>query len=388
MDNQNQQVPINGYEPPVSPQPPVQPQPQPSLSSFEPEPAVPGVPKKKRGLLIGLIIAGVLVVLGASATLAYTFWYQNPEKIVTDGIVKAIKAKSVIYTGLFNMTGDNAVKVEVTGKAKGASQEVDVKVTYKQNDKTVMLGGNGLYDSKGDVYFKVTNVDTLLKLYLNSPGDPAVQRVLDDLIAKINNQWIRISADDIKLFSESAAKSQKCANDVVTKMQNDNAMTAEIAEVYKKHRFITVEKNLGNQNGSLGYLLNADNAVAKAFTIEMKNTQVYKAMQACDSEFKIDENEMFKDSTNSASDNTKVELWMDRWSHQITKFNVEDTQGENKTTMTLEPTFDAKMDDIKAPEKSITIQQLQSDIEALMQSTMSTQSGVEIQTLDNISHEL
>jgi hypothetical protein len=333
-------------------------------------------PKKKRGRLVGLIVAAVLVVLGVAGVLAYNFWYQNPEKVLTDGLVNAIKAKSVLYTGTLSMTGDQEFKIEVSGKSNTATGDLTAKVTAKVDGKDMTLSGGALVDDKGDLYFKIANVDNFVKEYRETQS-PEFQQLIDDLIAKVNDQWIRVNADDLKTFSDAAAAGQTCINDAVKKIQSDESTTTELADTYKKHRFITIEKNLGTQNGSLGYQLTADTTIAKAFVVDFKNTKLYKTLHECDPSIVFDENEMFKTSESTSKEETRTEIWVSQWSHQITKVYSENTTDTNKGIFVIEPKFNEKVDAVKAPEKSTTLKQLQADIEALFQSAMSSAATTE-----------
>ena len=76
------QQPVTLIEPaaasiPVPPVPPIVPIEPTVLSNDTPSPK----PKKRKLLLIGALIMGVSIVLGGSSAAAFTFWYQNPDKV-------------------------------------------------------------------------------------------------------------------------------------------------------------------------------------------------------------------------------------------------------------------------------------------------------------------
>lgn len=397
MDKEENNLPrpINsGYRGFSSP-PDALPTPVPVLTPppFEPSPDLPIAPTskpKKKGLLIGLIVAAVIIVLCGGSALAYNFWYQNPDKVVTDGIINAIKAKSIKYTGSAVTTGDQPVKIEVSGRGDEKSHDLNAKVTFKYEDKAVTLEGALLIDAKGDLYLKVRNIDTLINQYRDAQDNAQFKQLIDDVVSKVNDQWIKVNADDLKSFSETSSKSQKCFTEAVKKIESDKAVRSELADTYKKHKFIIIDDKLGSQNGSLGYKLHLDSDVAKVFTSDLRNTQFYKAMQDCDKDFKINENDLFKESKNSDKTETSVELWVSRFSHQITKLNIEeDTPGKGKATIVFEPTFDTGIDAITTPEESTTIKQLQSDFEALFQSAIGSTRDTTPSLFDeDISSEL
>ena len=93
------QQPVTLVEPaaaniPALPVPPVVPIEPTGLSNDTPSPK----PKKRKLLLIGALIVGVSIVLGGSSAAAFTFWYQNPDKVLGDAFVQAIRSKTVTYT--------------------------------------------------------------------------------------------------------------------------------------------------------------------------------------------------------------------------------------------------------------------------------------------------
>ena len=132
-----------------TPQDPIVPLPQPTPSIVSPPPApqepqdpvnpvvapvpqqVVTSPKKgKRGLLWAIVALVIVVLLGGGSALAYNFWYQNPNKVVSDALLHAVTAKTVSMTGTLDMsTKDYKVKLEVSGKnSLEANSQVAVKL--------------------------------------------------------------------------------------------------------------------------------------------------------------------------------------------------------------------------------------------------------------------
>jgi hypothetical protein len=326
------------------------------------------VPSKRRNkkLIVGIIIAVVIIILGAGSVLAYNFWYQNPEKVVSDGVMNALKAKTITFTGSVNIVSDASnVKLEVDGTGDKTKGDVNIKATFDVEGQPITLNGSGLMDGDGNLYFKVKNVKDMLKTY-RAAIPVASQNVFDQLIAKIDDRWVKISANDMKQFSEENSKAQKCVGDTIKKFQNDKAATDEIANIYKKNKFLTIEQNLGTKDGSLGYTIKGSDAGAKSFVKALKDTRVFKALHDCDPSFTIDENNAVG-SDKKAVDETHVELWVSQWSHEITKISAKDETGPEKSTFVFEPVFN-KAVTVTVPEKSVTINELKTEIETLVQS--------------------
>jgi hypothetical protein len=356
---------INPQNQSSSPQESPVPMPFQSSAPQGPEPVVPVPKQSKKKLIIGIIVAAIFVILAAGSVLAYTFWYQNPDKVVADGIMNAIKAKSLTYTGTLNANSDDMkLKLAIDGAAGGATGNVNVKATFDMESKPVTLSGGGLIDKDGTLYFKVKNVGEIVAPYRATMPKES-QTMLDQLIAKVDDRWIKISADDMKEFSEESSKTQKCFTDTLNKFKDDKKATGEVADIYKKHKFLTIEQNLGSQGGSLGYSVKANKEAGKAFASDMKNTRIYKSMQDCDKDFKLDTDDVTADS--QKADESKVEVWVERWSHEITKIVVKDDKGPDTADMTLEPRFNKPVN-VTAPEKSVTLTDLKTEIEGLVQS--------------------
>lgn len=345
----------------------------------EPTPA-PTVPKRrsKKLIIIGIIIAIVAVILGAGSVLAYNFWYQNPEKVVADSVMNAIKAKTLTFTGLMDVTsGATKVKIEIDGATDRAKGNVNVKATLDMGGRPVTVNGSGLIDGEGTLYFKVKNVKDVVKAY-SGVILPGSQDVFDQLIAKIDDRWVKISAADTKQFSVATSKMQKCIGDTITKFQSDKAATDEVANIYKKNKFLTIEQNLGTKDGSLGYTIKSNNEGAKGFARELKNTRVFKSLQDCDPNITIDENNAVASDKNAANE-TRMEVWVSQWSHEITKFSTKDETGPEKRTFVFEPVFN-KTANVTVPEKSVTIDELKTEIETLIQSVYAGMAKAQIQS--------
>lgn len=318
--------------------------------------------KPRRKWLIPAIVAMVLVVLGGSGALAYKFWYQNPNKVISDSLMHAIQAKSVSY----NVTADRkdasmAVKVTLSGVSKDGASSVDANITVTADGQTHTIKGSAVVDKKSNIYVKVANVDTLLAEF-TAAMPLNVRQEVNAFIKKINDQWIVITNDKLKSFSESYAKSQKCLQTVSDKIQNDKAYSNELVDLYKAHPFFKITKELGSKDGSLGYEVQDDDAAGKAFVDGLKNTKVYKLMHDCDDSFTIDTDA--SDSTTSDGPTT-IQIWVSRWSHEITKLTASEKDKDGSTmAIGLTPVFN-KASDVKTPSNAKSVEELMNDIQAL-----------------------
>ena len=366
------QQPVTLIEPaaasiPVPPVPPIVPIEPTVLSNDTPSPK----PKKRKLLLIGALIMGVSIVLGGSSAAAFTFWYQNPDKVLGDAFVQAIRSKTVTYTGSFDYQSKEATStnfvpskftVTVDGKRTSLDGEVNVSLKMKMNEKDLSLSGSGMYDKESNLYFKVNNVRTLVKSFL---GESSISKAYDDLITKIDGNWIKISADDTKLFSPEYAKTQTCIGSTLKQFENDQEATKQIIDLYSANKFIVVKDSLGTTDGSLGYLIEGDKVKLKGFVKGLNDTNLLKALQKCDANIKLNENDLFPEEATTSSpvtSTTRFEVWVSQFAHQVTKLTFAADDKSGKTNVVVQPVFNQAVT-ITPPKESISLKDLRASIE-------------------------
>lgn len=351
---------------------PFQPAGVPQQPDTEPVNGMPALqPKRRPKWLVPAIIAAVLVVLGGSGALAYNFWYQNPQKVISDGLMHALQAKSLTYKATANMKADTgAFTIAVTGVSKDAASSADVSVDMTIDNKPYKINGSLVIDNKSNIYVKVANVDRLVADFeMQFPANARV--IIGDFIKKVNDQWIVISNDRIKTFSDAYAKMQKCSQAAVEKLQQDKSYSSEVTDLYKAHPFMKITKELGSKDGSLGYEVTEDAAAGKAFAEGLKNTKVYKMMHDCDNSFTIDNSD-----TSSSTNDAKVEIWVSRWSHEITKVTASQTKDGSTMSLVFEPVFNTGKS-VTTPSNAKSVDELMQDLQdlqaALLQASMEAQ---------------
>lgn len=336
--------------------------------TYIPTPAEPKPVRKKK---LWWIIGGVLALIVAGLLLAYAYWYQNPAKVVSDGVMNALSAKTVSYTGDVTVGGDTKTTIALAGTGADNGGTLDAKLNFDVQGTKYTLEGNTLMTDNGDLYFKVKSIDELVKNYRNAVPESS-KPLFDQMIDKVNDKWIKVSADDIRSYSEEVARVQECMADATKKMREDNAVRSELTALYREHQFITIDEKLGSKDGSLGYRLGADRDTAKAFAAGFKDTTLYKSMHDCDESFTINENDLLKE-VKDADETSTVEVWVDRWSHQITQVSADTSSKGDAVDMTIRPTFNTDVK-ITAPTDATTIKQLQADLQALIQSSSAAAS--------------
>lgn len=345
-------------------------QPQP----FMQQPVQSSLPSnnKKKKIIIASIIAGAIIVLGLGAYLVYALWYQNPQKVLGDAISHAFNAKSATYKGNINInTKDVKVAIELDGSGVETTSSTNAKITITSQGKDFKVNGSALTDKDGNLFFKVGNLRALLDQYIAESGMGTMETPFDSLIAKIDNKWIRISSDDLAEFSKETSDAQKCASDTLKKLSTDKATKDEFSKIYQKNTFVVVDKNLADRTiggvDSMGYQLSFSKDKTKSFIEAINNTQLVKDLQKCDSDFKLDANDMTKDMPTDSSKDT-VEVSISRWSHEFTQLKSESKDKDDPTStgaIVIEPLFN-KTVKIDAPSDYLTLKQLQAEVESAM----------------------
>ena len=322
----------------------------------------PASRRSKKPLFAGIAIGAAVLLLGGGVA-AYQLWYQNPDKVVTDSLVKAITAKTMSYTGTIDASGESGVRAELKGAMNDAAFTTAAKVTLTSGAMSIVVDGDVQTHKNGDMYFKVKNAKDLSKSFFTMSG-MASNEAIDAFIAKIDNKWVKLTTKDLDSQTESTATS--CMTDAVAKVQDDAAMRREVTDAYAKQRFIAVKESLGEKNGSLGYKLDVDEAKTKAFVGELKKTKLYGELQKCDKNFTLDEKDLTSDQKGTT---TTVELWANKWTHELTKLTVGMADKTEKATIVAEPTFNKPVT-ITAPTDVLTFDQLKDDVANLMTSLM------------------
>jgi hypothetical protein len=363
--------------------PPLVPTPPPASTS--PTPSVKSS-KRKKFIVIGLLV-GVLALIGGGSVAAYNLWYQNPDKVLSDALMNTIEAKTATYTGSFDIdlkkaeglsasdSDEISINVKIDGKNSNSAGAANLTLTAPYKGKDYKVSGSGVIDKDANLFIKV---DDLKKTLQSAPSDTGLEydilpSYFTAIVDKVDSKWIRISSGDTKEFSNGYAKMQTCMKDVLEKTRNDEALTGELIDVYSKNKFIVIDEELPAQDGSLGYVISVDEDKAVDFAKAADETSFSKELQKCDDSFKLSSD--LKSSSTASDTKTKLELWVDRWSHQLTKVSLTSEDDELKNTFVIEPEFNQPVT-VEIPKSYISLKELSDAVEsAYTQYMMSTMSA-------------
>lgn len=340
--------------------------------------------KKKKTIIIGSIIGVIALVV--MLVCLYLFWYQNPQKVVTDAIINATKAEQSVVDGNLNLKVQGSdIKVDFDGEGNQKVGKASLSVDVKIQDTQLKTTADVVAAENGDYYIRANNVqqaaDALIEQLIGSyssssaPADlkdkmrAQFKAQFDPIVAKIDNRWIHISAEDTKDANKEVSKVQTCVNEVRTLIHEDKSASRELSDAYKKHQFIRIDEKLGSQDGALGYKVSIDNDAAGKFEEATKDSKIAKKLNSCTDTTASDDTS----TENTDSSTAEMTVWIRRWAHTVDKITL--SAKEDDVDMQLEMNFDFnKAPVVETPKGAAPLKEVISEIEVLM----STESATEL----------
>ena len=334
-----------------------------------PQPQYNGVPmqpkKKKTGLIIGIVLGVIALIAIISAVLVYFLWWQNPEKMVTDAVSNAIMAKKMTADGkvVVDMRDQGKIELNVktatdSGKSKA---NIDAKLNIKGVEKSIPLDGDMVLGDDGVIYVKINNFNELygglLEVVMESSSGGKMSRTqmeayrdqtlkkLNSEINKMNGTWMKISPDEI-------GSEYKCGINALKKVQSDESVRKELAQLYQKNSFFTIkDSKISDRNGGRGFELQGNNkSNSSKFEEEFKNSSVGRALGKCG------KSNSYKSSGSSSIDTASLKVWVDRSSHELKALEL---KGDSKKA-SVEISFDIdvnKSEEIKVPSSAESLKE-------------------------------
>lgn len=368
MDNNQPSLPTEPQQPVASAPAPVSPRPQPQAAYVQP----PQPKRPKKGLIIGSIIAGALVVFGGASALVYNVWYQNPEKVIFDALTHAFKSESATGTGTITIkTDDVDLKITFAGEGQGSDGRVDTTIKFdsKSAGENISINVVASVLVKGEtIYFKLDNVQKTVDQLAEAYG-VEVPEYVAPIIKKIDGQWVSVKSSDYEDVSKEVAKQQRCVTDVFDNLSNSKDMKNELVDLYKENRILVIDEELPAKKidgvGSLGYEISTDTNAAQDFIRGLDDTEFGKELKKCDDSVdfaEVADTIKEADKENDSDVDTKFEVWVSRFGHQITEVKFTAKDDDASGVFVFNPKFNQDVT-IEAPKSSITIKQLQEDIE-------------------------
>lgn len=351
------------------------------------------VPKKsKKKLLIGLVVLAILLV-GGGALAAYTYLNNKPEKVLADALANTAsdltekKPSAMIGTLTFESKGDSPVKIAVKfdSKASGENGQGSADVTVDFSGKTYNVKASGVVFGEEEFYFKIENLKkTIATLIGNQPEFATYSQLVDPIVAKIDNRWIKVTKADLQ---ELGMADEQTVDKCTTALQNlklSKDDTKQLKKLFKQNQFIVAgetfkAEKVGDED-SFHYKLDFNNQAAENFA---KQVIAMPSLSGVKTDCGIDEKDItdgFKkeDSTASKTETKPVvELWVGKKSRRPTKFKVSANDKDVTVDFTTQVNLNARDISIEKPTSSVSVDELKAEFEKIVPSASSNVSGFE-----------
>ena len=200
--------------------------------------AVPSRPKKKF-LFVGLIVAAVVLVLGAGAAAAYLGYIlpNKPENVLKRALVNSMtreKASTMHFEGEGSVASEGAESMQLNFKG-GATY--DGKLDFSADiDALITTITLDLRSTDGKSYFlKVGGLDGLADLM--ALGGDESGTTFAPLLKSVNDQWYEINQSLVNQTTGTSFDFAKVSEEDVDK----------IVDIYKKNEFLVVKETLKSE---------------------------------------------------------------------------------------------------------------------------------------------
>ena len=329
-------------------------------------------PKKKTGLIIGIVTGSVVLLLAIATVLLYFFWWQDPQRMVTDAVVNSFQTKRVVSSGKLVMNLGNGNRVDVKLKAVADSPK-------SKTEATITLAINGMEiqqdviltmvaDGKGTIYIKSEHlkdivrqmVETIIKARSRGvlPDTRStmirdqILKQLDEKLNKIEGKWFKVSFDEL---GASHTNKDTCSQEIFDLINNDQQVRSELINAYRKNSFVTVKKDakIEPRDGAPGFEIDlaSDGKMSdklRAFVDSLGNMKLGKKIKECygDKVFNT------ANKTTSSKRLPTIRIWVDPWSHQLKALEIKarGSDGDKDRDLTMDMTFDySKSEQIDIP---------------------------------------
>lgn len=304
----------------------------------------------RKKLVLGIFLLGFLLVSLAGAAV-YALWF-SPERAVNDAIVRALTSQTLTFSG--TMQSGKALDVQFSGAVPGREgARLTFNARLDVNNKIDRLGSDVMLDKDGNIYMSAGGIRNALGTEL--VADAANQGTYANLLLqKLEGKWLKISSNELQPYSRKIANIQSCLETVLKKNQGSDPLFGEAAQIYQKHRFVTVSKALGNRGTSTGYGVYLDGDKLEAFLNEFKSTVLYRQLQDCDSAtFDLAPAALIKKLQNQTK---TIEIWINP-QHDITDIYTTGSFNGLPVDIRMTPEFNQEAK-IIVPTSTVSLTQL------------------------------
>lgn len=327
--------------------------------------------RRSKGLVIAAVVTAIVFVLGVGGWMTYALWYQNPDKVVMDAIVNAIRSDTVALKGsIATKSSNQSFTTEIDAKYSHQDGAIgSAKMVYEASGIKLNIDASGIQMPNGDNFVRIKDAakvyshfgDALIngaQIDQDTSNYSVLKSFFDSILKptaeKIDNKWIKFSVKDLKKVNAQLAEQFECSQSVFKKLKDNTDQLIELGVVYQNNKFLEVKKNLGNSDNYFRFEVGIINNKFKDFAEALTKTKVYKELQTCSSAGKnpLDlDTSAFTESTGATA-----EVWIDQWTHTLHKISTDSVIGTENAKGTLTSSLTTKFNDkvtVTAPKDGV-----------------------------------
>ena len=349
------QTPAPGQLPPAGPisQPGASPQ------GYNPSPISGGGFSK--GMKLGAIIAGAVILLVGGGAAAYFGMIvpNKPENILKRAVTNTIKEESATTKFSLEFSGQDSASGKIEGTVRANSATKATGIELKGTVMGMSLSGEARYVDKS-AYVKVgdlSNISELVKAYASSDS-AAVTSVMDS----ISDKWYEI---DSTLLDQAKVS---CMLDADIKLSESDYTLIENA--YKSNQFIEIKDHASEEvDGKAANKFNLvlDPKKSEPFAKSLNELSVIKKLNECNPEAKQMGEESIDQEIKSQAENAKpisFSVWVDKATKRFTRVAAESK--EDAGSVKVDMRMDYSPVTIDKPTDAKPIMTLMTDIAPLL----------------------
>lgn len=357
--------------------------------------AQPAKKKSKKGLIIAIIVAVVLIggIIGA---IFFINWHESAEKTVSDAIANAWNASQTQMKGTITLTPNSdssstsslstssykSMTIDYDTTSDNSNVVADTKISMQlDDDKTISFGVSAAYISGGELYFKLdlNDVKSQIKDAISSSASDSatdeeialIGDMVDNVADKVNGQWYKVTTNDIT--SDTYKKSYDCLTEIADAMSKKENKD-KIADIYKDNTFINYDKDVKveSKDGVKYYTVKANADAAKKFGEKVADLDFIskcKDVMSTSTSTETEESDLSKST---------IKLGIKGWSHELTKVEITSDSDSAKSEATFTISYEKKS--VSAPSDAKNVSEFMTDVNGAIQTSQSNYVKSEAKT--------
>jgi hypothetical protein len=321
-------------------------------------------PKKKshKGLIITLIIVALVLIGGGVGFAVWAMIHESPEVALRDAFAGFWKEENIKVNGNLALEANGAkMSFDIDGakSGKNITGSGSLNVNYAGQDMNVKYSAS--YIDEGKLFIKI---DGLKDLYSSVDTDQMLgdssltggmdytsilSSALDAVVEKVDGNWYKISASEIKSYSSDAG----CVLENFGSIFEKDSMDA-IANAYGNNPFFELDKDakVEEEDGVKYYTVKINKEKGVEFIKNAKSDSMKELRKCIDAD-----NAKVSESSDDDKD-TSIKIGVTPWTHKLAGIKM---KGENNSELKWKVKYEKT--DISEPSDYKTIDELMQDLQ-------------------------